>query len=316
MTPIIHIIGAPTDAGASQRGAVMGPEALRVAGLLEGLRTVGCKVIDGGNVQGPANPMLPVDPLGGYRHLDEVLAWTEQAHAAVGLALQQGHLPMLLGGDHALAIGSVSAVAKHCRDTGKHLRVIWLDAHADANTPAMSPSGNLHGMPVSVLCGHGPQVFQAMTHLDGVPAMSPQALRMLAVRSVDAQEREWVHAQRIEIYDMRYIDEHGMRAVMHQALMGVDPHTHHLHLSLDADGLDPGIAPGVGTPVPGGLNYREAQLCMEMLADSGALRSVDVVELNPACDHRNQTAQLLVDLLQSLFGKSTLIRPTESASTH
>jgi len=310
MTPLIHIIGAPTDAGASQRGAVMGPEALRVAGLVDSLQAQGCTVHDGGNLSGPANPMQPVDPSCGYRHLNEVLDWAQQVHDAVAGALQQGQLPMLLGGDHAVAIGSVSAVAKHCREHGKHLRVIWLDAHADANTPDMSPSGNLHGMPVSVLCGQGPLAFQAMTHADGAPLMSPQDLRMLGVRSVDAQEREWVHAQNIEIYDMRYIDEHGMRAAMHQALMGVDPHTHHLHLSLDADGLDPSIAPGVGTPVPGGLNYREAQLCMEMLADTGAVRSVDVVELNPACDQRNQTADLLVDLLQSLFGKTTLVRQT------
>lgn len=310
MTPLIHIIGAPTDAGASQRGAGMGPEALRVAGLIDSLQSLGCTVLDSGNLQGPANPMQPVDPRCGYRHLNEVLDWAQQVHGAVAGALQQGHLPMLLGGDHAVAIGSVSAVAKHCREQGKHLRVIWLDAHADANTPAMSPSGNLHGMPVSVLCGHGPQEFQTMTHANGSPLLSPQDLRMLGVRSVDAQERDWVHAQNIEIYDMRFIDEHGMRAAMHQALMGVDPHTHHMHLSLDADGLDPSIAPGVGTPVLGGLNYREAQLCMEMLADTGALCSVDVVELNPACDQRNQTAQLLVDLLQSLFGKTTLVRPT------
>lgn len=306
----IQLIGAPTDAGASQRGAGMGPEALRVAGLLDSLRDLGCTVHDSGNLTGPVNPMQAVDPGCGYRHLNEVVDWATQVHSAVAQALQQNHLPMLLGGDHAVAIGSVSAVAKHCRAQGKHLRVIWLDAHADANTPAMSPSGNLHGMPVSVLCGHGPAVFEAMTHVDGIPVLSPQELRMLGIRSVDAQEREWVHAQQIEIYDMRYIDEHGMGATMQQALMGVDPATHHLHLSLDADGLDPAIAPGVGTPVLGGLNYREAQLCMEMLADTGALGSVDVVELNPACDQRNQTAELLVDLLQSLFGKSTLMRQT------
>lgn len=305
----IELMGAPTDVGASMRGAAMGPEALRVAGLVQALHGMGLQVSDAGNLTGPANPMSRVDPATGYRHLPEVLAWNQAVHGAVGQALSQGRIPMLLGGDHCLAMGSIAAVAQHCQAKGLHLRVLWIDAHADFNTPAITPSGNLHGMPVAVLCGHGPDVLVQLTQVNRQPALSAAALRMLGVRSVDAQERALVHASGIEVYDMRYIDEQGMRAVMQQALMGVHPDTHHLHVSFDVDGLDPFMAPGVGTPVPGGLSYREAQLCMEMIADTGALASLDIMELNPAQDQRNQTAHLVVDLVQSLFGKSTLMRP-------
>jgi arginase len=240
--------------------------------------------------------------------LPEVVAWNQLVFQATQSALASGHMPMLLGGDHALAIGSIAAVAQHCQATGRHLRVLWLDAHADFNTPAITPSGNLHGMPAAVLCGHGPQALVSMALVNGVPALSAHSLCMLGIRSVDAKERALVHQMGLEVFDMRYIDEQGMRAVMQQALMGINPDTHHLHLSFDIDGLDPLMAPGVGTPVPGGLSYREAQLCMEMVADTGALASLDIVELNPAQDLRNQTAHLVIDLVQSLFGKSTLMR--------
>jgi arginase len=185
------------------------------------------------------------------------------------------------------------------------LRVLWLDAHADFNTAALTPSGNLHGMPVACLCGHGPQ---ALISIGGhVPALQTQWVRQIGIRSVDAGEREWVHAQGLEVFDMRYIDEMGMRATMEQALLGLDANTH-LHVSFDVDFLDPEIAPGVGTTVPGGPTYREAQLCMEMIADTGLLASLDVMELNPALDVRNRTAEVAVDLIESLFGKSTLMR--------
>ena len=304
--PTVRLIGAPTDVGASLRGAAMGPEALRVAGLPEAIRALGLPVVDAGNLAGPANPMG--QPVQGYRHLPEVLDWNRRVHGAVSEALQAGHLPVLLGGDHCLAIGSIAAVAAHCRASGRHLRVLWVDAHADFNTPATTPSGNLHGMPVAVLCGHGPQDLVQLARVDGQPALRAADLRLLGVRSVDAGERAFVHACGIEVYDMRYIDEQGMRAVMQQALMDVSAGTHHVHLSFDVDSLDPDIAPGVGTPVRGGPSYREAQLCMEMIADTGALGSLDIVELNPARDVQNRTAELVVDLVQSVFGKSTLMR--------
>ncbi|RTL34042.1 MAG: arginase [Burkholderiales bacterium] len=307
----VRFIGAPTDIGASMRGASLGPEALRVAGLPEALLRLGLQVLDAGNVQGPPNPWLP--PLDGHRHLPEALAWNQAVFDAVTQALDAGDVPVLLGGDHSLAIGSIGAVAAHCRTRGQRLRVIWLDAHADFNTSDITPSGNIHGMPVAVLCGHGPaSLLRLAGHWgDGVdagpPALSPEDLRLIGVRSVDPLERRFVHAQGLEVFDMRHLDEHGMRAAMQQALMGVDEHTH-LHLSFDVDFLDPDIAPGVGTAVRGGPSYREAQLCMEMIADTGRLASLDLVELNPARDIQNRTAELVVDLVESLFGKSTLMR--------
>ncbi|MDP4300265.1 arginase [Leptothrix discophora] len=300
---IVDLIGVPTDVGASARGASMGPEALRVAGIRQRLEAHDLVVHDLGNVAGPANPWQP--PVDGYRHLDEVVAWNQLAHDAVHASLKAGHLPIMLGGDHCLGVGSISAVARHCREVGRKLRVLWLDAHADFNTSAITPSGNIHGMPVACLCGLGPQ---SLTGMSGeVPAIPSKAIRQIGIRSVDAGEKRLVHEQDIEVFDMRYIDEMGMRHAMELALATLDDRTH-LHVSFDVDFLDPGIAPGVATTVPGGPTYREAQLCMEMIADTGRLASLDVVELNPAFDLRNQTAELAVDLVESLFGKSTLMR--------
>ncbi len=299
----IALIGAPTDIGAGHRGASMGPEALRVAGIVEALRGRGLEVQDTGNLGGPLNPWLP--PVNGYRHLDEVVDWNRATMDAVGVALDSGRLPVLLGGDHCLGLGSITAVARHCRQQGKNLRVLWLDAHADFNTSELTPSGNVHGMPVACLCGIGPKV---LTHLSGeAPMLRADEIRQIGVRSVDEGERRLVREAGLDIYDMRYIDEIGMRQVMIQALYGVDENTH-LHVSFDVDFLDPTIAPGVGTTVPGGPNYREAQLVMEMIADTGRLGSLDIVELNPAFDVHNKTAKLAVDLVESLFGKSTLMR--------
>jgi arginase len=299
----ISMIGAPTDVGASTRGASMGPEALRVAGLREMLETQGLQVLDCGNLGGPENPCLP--PVDGYRHLAEVTRWNQLVHDAVLGELEAGRLPILLGGDHSLAIGSISAVARRCRSNGRRLRVLWLDAHADFNTCVLTPSGNIHGMPVACLCGHGPA---ELTGIGGaVPATSPAAIRQIGIRSVDQGEKRFVHEVGLEVFDMRYIDEMGMRHTLEQALLGVDGDTH-LHVSFDVDFLDPEIAPGVLTIVPGGPSYREAQLCMEMIADTGLLASLDVMELNPALDVRNRTAQVAVDLIGSLFGKSTLMR--------
>ncbi|QNP47124.1 arginase [Diaphorobacter aerolatus] len=299
----ITLIGAPTDVGASVLGASMGPEAMRIAGIAQALRARDLKVLDIGNLVGPGNPQSPAH--GGFRHLDEVVAWNRTLYAATLDTLAAGRLPLMMGGDHCLAIGSISAVAQHCRSRQKRLKVLWFDAHADSNTPQTSPSGNLHGMPVACLLGHGPSALTQLT--DTFPVLRAAQIAMIGIRSVDASEKHFVNEHHIDVYDMRTIDEMGMRAVMQSVLSDVDENTH-LHLSFDMDFLDPGVAPGVGTPVRGGPTYRETQLCMEMLADSGALASVDLVELNPALDIRNQTAELAVELLESLFGKSTLMR--------
>ena len=299
----IGLVGAPTDIGAGMRGASMGPEALRVAGIASMLESQGLTVHDRGNLAGPGNPWLPSHD--GYRHLDEVVAWNELVHAAVYGELQAARLPILLGGDHSLAIGSISAVARHCREQRRRLRVLWLDAHADFNTSVLTPSGNIHGMPVACLCGRGPR---ALLEIGGVvPAINPDMIRQIGIRSVDQGEKRLVHEIGLEVFDMRYIDELGMRHTLEQALTGVDDATH-LHVSFDVDFLDPEIAPGVGTTVAGGPSYREAQLCMEMIADTGRLASLDIMELNPALDVRNRTAEVAVDLVASLFGKSTLMR--------
>jgi arginase len=306
---IVTLIGAPTDVGAATRGASMGPEAMRVAGIQPALEQRGLQVVDRGNLAGPANPrQAPVD---GYRNLQAVLEWNRLVHEAIHEELCAERLPILLGGDHSLGIGSISAVARHCRQTGRKLRVLWLDAHADFNTGELSPSGNLHGMPLACLCGFGPK---ALTELGGAtPSIHPQWIRQIGARSVDEGEKRLLHDLAVEVFDMRYIDEMGMRQIMEQALAGLGCDTH-LHVSFDVDFLDPDIAPGVGTLVPGGPTYREAQLCMEMLADTRLVRSLDVVELNPALDVRNETAALAVSLLESLFGKSTLVRRQVTSS--
>ncbi|GHE42363.1 arginase [Vulcaniibacterium thermophilum] len=301
--PPVSLIGVPTDIGAGHRGARLGPEALRIAGLAEALAAYGVEVTDRGNLDGPRNPWLP--PVAGYRHLAEVAAWNRATMEAVYAELQAGRMPVMLGGDHCLGLGSITAVARHCRETGKRLRVLWLDAHADFNTHEVTPSGNIHGMPVACLCGLGPR---ELTHLGGdAPAIRADEIRQIGIRSVDPGEKRLVKEYGLDIYDMRYIDEVGMKRAMEEALEGVDANTH-LHVSFDVDFLDPSIAPGVGTTVLGGPNYREAQLVMEMIADTGRMASLDIVELNPLLDHHNATAELVVDLVESLFGKSTLMR--------
>jgi arginase len=283
----------------------MGPEALRVAGLQAALERRGLLVADAANLAGPPNPSHPARD--GFRHLDEVVQWNRAVYEAVLASRRANRFPVLLGGDHCLAIGSITAVAQHCRESGRPLVVLWLDAHADANTHAITPSGNIHGMPVACLCGDGPD---ALTRLgDAFPAVAdPSIIRQIGIRSVDAEEKRQLRAMGLKVFDMRYIDENGMRLTMETALAGLTDDTH-LHVSFDADFLDSVVAPGVGTPVLGGPTYREAQLCMEMIADTGRLGSLDLMELNPARDVRNQTAEVVVDLVESLFGKSTLIRP-------
>ena len=301
--PPVSIFGVPTDVGAAHRGASMGPEALRVANLADAISRRDVEVRDLGDVVGPRNPRT--GPVDGYRHLEEVAAWNQAVFDMSSRELAAGRMPIMLGGDHCLAIGSIAAVAAYARAQGKKLRVLWLDAHADFNTSDITPSGNVHGMPVACLCGLGPDVLVNLGAPG--PALKADEIRQIGIRSVDRGEKRLVKEHGLDIYDMRYIDEIGMRRVMEEALEGVDADTH-LHVSFDVDMLDPSIAPGTGTRVPGGVNYREAQLIMEMIADTGRMASLDLVEVNPALDKRNATARLAVQLVESLFGKSTLMR--------
>lgn len=285
----------------------MGPEALRVAGLGLALRRMGFTVLDQGNLSGPLNPQEP--PVNGYRHLKEVVAWCATVRDAVYASLQAGDLPILMGGDHSLAIGSVAGVSRFCAEAGKPLSMLWLDAHADFNTPESSPSGNIHGMPVAVAAGYGPPELVSLGHT--TPMLDSSRIVQVGIRSVDAIEKRKVAENQLTVYDMRQIDEMGMRAIMTKALEQLTRDDGHLHVSFDVDFLDPDIAPGVPTTVPGGPNYREAQLCMEMIYDSGLMASLDIIELNPAFDIHNKTAELIVELVESLFGEQTLARTHE-----
>ena len=302
--PPIALIGAPTDIGAGHRGSSMGPEALRVAGIEAALRRLGCAIEDRGNIAGPVNP--DASPVNGYRHLEETTIWCQAVRDAVDDALRRGFLPILLGGDHSLSIGSIAAVARHCAAMQRPLSVLWLDAHADFNTPDTSPSGNIHGMPVAVIAGHGPGRLMGLG--DQVPMVDPSRIIQLGVRSIDAAEKHNVVRSGMAVYDMRRIDENGMRWAMEEILDRLCALGGHVHVSLDLDFLDPSIAPGVATTVSGGPTYREAQLCMEMIYDSGLIGSLDIMELNPAFDLRNRTAELIVELVQSLFGEQILSR--------
>ena len=302
--PPIDLIGAPTDIGADHRGGSMGPEALRVAGLQEALERLGYDVADRGNLIGPANPNR--GPVDGYRHLEETALWCERTRDAIRVALDNGRMPILLGGDHSLAIGSIAGVAAHCAAAGKLLSVLWLDAHADFNTAETSPSGNIHGMPLAIAAGRGPERLTKLGPT--VPMLDPSHVVQIGVRSVDAMEKKLVVDSGMEVLDMRRIDELSMRETMAIALDKLAALGGHVHVSFDIDFLDPTIAPGVDTAVPGGPTYREAQLCMEMIHDSGLMASLDLTELNPAYDIENKTAKLLVELVESLFGEQILAR--------
>ena len=300
----LTLIGAPTDIGAGHRGGSMGPEAIRVAGIAKALRRLGFAVEDRGDVAGPVNPMAA--PVEGYRHLEEVAQWCAAVRDAVYAAINDGHMPILMGGDHCLAIGSIAGLAKHCAEQNKPLSVLWLDAHADFNTPDTTPSGNIHGMPVAVAAGYGPPALTDLGHAK--PMLEASRVIQVGIRSVDHVEKKMVVESGIEVHDMRRIDENGMRRTMDMILERLAKDGGHVHVSFDVDFLDPSIAPGVGTTVRGGPTYREAQLCMEMIHDSGLMSSLDIMELNPAYDDHNKTGKLVVELVESLFGEQILSR--------
>jgi len=299
MTKNISLIGVPSDTGAGDRGATMGPEALRVAGIAGMLTKLGHKVTDTGNLFGPKNPESAAK--NGYRHLRENVIWCQNIQEAIFNEISEGSLPIMLGGDHAMSIGSIAAVARFCAEKKKKLCIIWIDAHSDFNTCDTSPSGNIHGMPVAVAAGYGPPELLAIGHK--VPMVEAGDIYQVGIRSVDIQEKKLVLDSGVAVYDMRRIDEIGMREAMQQILEDVAGKDAYIHVSFDVDSLDPTIAPGVGTTIPGGLTYREAQLCMEMIHDSGRMISLDLMEINPALDFQNSTAKLAIELTASLFGR-------------
>jgi arginase len=300
----IDLIGVPLEAGAGRHGCIMGPDAYRTAGLAGTLADLGHAVTDRGNLTLAPGAVTPVTVGGNARNAAEIAAWTRAIHAA-GTAAGQG-TPIFMGGDHSLSIGSINAMARRAQAAGRPLFVLWLDAHSDFNTPATSPSGNIHGMPVAALTGADGLEFL----FDGLPrvVLPPSAFHMFGIRSVDIEERRNLRAHGINVTDMRQIDEHGTARLLAGILERTAAAGAMLHVSLDVDFLDPEIAPAVGTTVPGGATYREAQLTMEMLADSGLVTSLDLVELNMFMDHAGKSARLMVDLVASLFGRCIIER--------
>ena len=300
----IKVIGVPLDLGASRRGVDMGPSAVRVAGLKARLEALGHEVNDSGNV---AVAIAETKDVGeqSARYLKEITETCTKTAEMVQSALEEDATPVILGGDHSLAAGTVSGVAEFHRRQNKKIGLIWIDAHADINTPETSPSGNVHGMPVAALLGLGPESLSNI--LGFSPKVSPENTVLIGVRDIDSTEKENIRRAGVtEVYTMRDIDERGMRTVMEEALRAAGRGTAGYHVSLDMDWIDPEDAPGVGTPVRGGATYREAHLAMEILADHGRMLSFEIVEVNPVIDEHNRTADLAVELISSAFGKKIL----------
>jgi len=311
----VRILGVPMDLGQGRRGVDMGPSAVRYAGLQARLEGLGYQVEDGGNIIVPVPEEVRAVGPGGMRHLEAVAETCERVFQAVRETVADGRFPIILGGDHSIAMGTIAGVIAAAGPTG----VLWIDAHGDFNTPETSPSGNIHGMPLAHLVGRGhprliriggpePKLRPEQVVLIGVRSLDPEEpeqVVLIGVRSLDPEERRAMAESGMLIFTMREIDELGIATVVRQALTRLKAWPR-LHVSLDLDVLDPQVAPGVGTPVPGGLTYREAHLMMEILADSGRVGSVDVVEINPILDERNRTAELAVELLASLLGQQIL----------
>lgn len=300
---VVSCIGAPTDVGTSTQGTHNGPDALRRAGLVHALESRGVHVHDYGDVHGPDNPHQ--DHSQPYRNLAEVTQWNQAVHDAVYAELIQGRMPMLLGGDHSLAVGSIAAVARHCREKNQPLYVVWIDAHADYNTVDTSPSGNMHGMPLTLLCGKGPS---ALTHMSGVcPALQVHQIRQIGVRSIDPLEQVAVEQTHLQVFTMQHIRLRGIDAVLNDVLRDL-PDTAHLHVSFDVDCLDPHDAPGVGTPAADGPNLDDIRTCLGRIAQTGLMGSLDVVELNPQRDEHGKTTALVLDLLQHMLSAHALAK--------
>jgi len=300
----IRIIGVPLDMGASRRGVDMGPSAMRVAGLEARLEALGHEVTDAGNIRVEIAETQSTGNASA-RYLKEIAETCTRTAEAVLQTLEDGMTPLVLGGDHSLAAGSVSGVAEFHRRLGQKIGVLWIDAHSDINTPETSPSGNVHGMPLAALLGLGPEPLGQILYPG--PKIAPENTVLVGVRDIDSAERENIRRAGVaEVYTMRDIDERGMRTVMEEALRAAGKGTAGYHVSLDMDWIDPEDAPGVGTPVRGGVTYREAHLAMEILADYGGLLSFEMVEVNPIIDEHNRTADLAVELACSAFGKKIL----------
>jgi arginase len=300
----IAIIGAPLDLGAGRRGVDMGPSAVRVAGLGRRLAALGYDVTDLGNIAAAQPEAVEDAGPSDAKYLPQIAASCERLGEMVGQALTDGRTPLVLGGDHSIAVGTVGGVSRFFRESGRKVGLLWIDAHADMNTPQSSPSGNVHGMPLACCIGVGPDSLARMFGF--APKVDPSNVALVGIRDVDLLERGVVRDTGVRAFTMRDIDERGMRSVMDEAISIAMSRTAGFHLSLDMDFVDPAYAPGVGTPVRGGATYREAHLAMEIICDSGSMVSMEVVEVNPVIDEVNRTADLAVELILSAMGKKIL----------
>ena len=301
LTKAVQIIGVPLDLGANMRGANMGPSAIRIAELHQKIAVLGYRPYDIGDLPVPVRDTLPESATREH-YRPQIAGVCRELATEVYSALTQDRLPIVLGGDHSIAIGSISGVSRYFRERGERLGLIWIDAHADCNTPQSSPSGNIHGMPLSIALGQG---FSELTEIGGSgPKVRPENVALIGIRTLDGAEKEILRRSGVRYFTMREIDERGMHAVMKDAVAVASHGTSAIHLSFDIDGIDPASAPGVSTPVTGGLSYREAHLALEMIADTGLIRSMEFVELNPMTDLAHKTAQLTVELVQSALGKA------------
>jgi arginase len=303
MSKKAKIIGVPMDLGAGRRGVDMGPSAIRIAGLNQAIKLLGYEVSDAGNVHvRPAESIERSSPRAHF--LPQIAEAAEELAAMVEAGLEEGALPVILGGDHSIAIGSVAGVASYYRKRNQRVGIIWLDAHTDVNTPETSPSGNIHGMPLAALLGKG---ARELTHVAGfAPKVLPENVAVIGARSIDPGEREFVRSVGIRVFSMSELDERGLPDVVAEAVEIATMNTAGLHVTMDMDFIDPFYAPGVGTPERGGATYRESHLAMEKIASSGKVLSVELTEVNPVFDTANQTAQLAVELILSALGKKIL----------
>ncbi|QUM67605.1 arginase [Staphylococcus delphini] len=301
MNKIIELIGAPTTFGQKKLGVDLGPDAIRYAGVLPRLKRIGHEVIDAGNVEAPTVDIEKfMSQQEGLQNYEEILTFSKSLKDKVSESIRQGHFPVILGGDHSLAIGSISGVAEHYDDLG----IIWYDAHGDLNVPEESPSGNMHGMPLRILAGEGDEKF---VQLGGfAPKVKPENIVLIGMRDLDFGEREYIKKHQIRTYTMADIDERGIRSVIEESIAYLKDKTDGVHLSLDVDALDPNETPGTGTKVLGGLTYRESHYALELLNQSDMITSMDIVEVNPLLDVENRTAQQAVALLGSFFGETLL----------
>jgi arginase len=300
---IVHVLGVPMDLGSGRRGVDMGPSAIRIAGLHDRLRELGHSVVDEGDLDIKNIEELKVGDVRA-RFLAEIARASRQVAAKVGRIIERGQFPLVLGGDHSISVGTVSGIVTAARESRKKIGLLWIDAHGDINTPDTSPSGNIHGMPVAALLGEGPP---ELTSIGGEGRkVDPANVALVGIRSLDDGEKARLKRFGVQVHTMSDVDRHGIHRVMKKALARVTDGTDYVHVSFDLDAVDPTVAPGVGTPVKGGLDYREAHLIMELLHDSGIMTSLELVEVNPILDDRNQSALFAVELVQSAFGKKIL----------